>query len=231
MKEERVSRIEGLLEQAARAVSGGGLHPMEVLQAVEAAALGSVRDGAIANDFRVRLHPREYERLIPALPELRLAMEGLLDGLEARNGYRRAGERRIGFEGWSGATIGRPAVLARFVETENRAVSPGRGLTQRIERHRAVLLLGDGSRVKLTHTPFTIGRAAGNDLVLLSLAVSRQHAVIVAENGQFLIRDLDSRNGLVVDGVRVDEATLFPGRRVVLGDLEIGLEGDRGRND
>ncbi|MCC6419466.1 MAG: DUF3662 domain-containing protein [Gemmataceae bacterium] len=228
-----MSRIESLLEQAARAVSGGGLHPLEVLQAVEAAALESVRDGLVANDFRVRFHPRDYERLTPALPELRLAMESLLDGLEERHRYGRAGGRRVGFEGWSGAAFGRPTVLARFVETEHRApTSQTRGATKRIARHRgAVLVLGDGTRVRLTHTPFTIGRAAGNDLVLLSLAVSRQHAVIEADGERFLLRDLGSRNGLVVGGQRVEEAVLWPGQRMEIGDVQIALEDGRGRND
>ena len=35
MSDERVSRIERMLEQTARKVSGGGLHPLEILQRVQ----------------------------------------------------------------------------------------------------------------------------------------------------------------------------------------------------
>jgi pSer/pThr/pTyr-binding forkhead associated (FHA) protein len=108
---------------------------------------------------------------------------------------------------------------------EHRPVAVPRGATQRITRHRGVtLLLGDGTKVRLTHTPFSIGRGPGNDLVLVSFAVSREHARIISGPEGFVIEDLGSRNRLVVDGATVDRAVLEPGLAVRIGDIDLWLE-------
>lgn len=224
MSDERVPRLERILEKTARAVSGGGLHPAEVLQAVEAAVMASVRDGQVANDVRVSFNPADYERYRPAIPELRMEIEVLLEGLERRRNLARIGERMLSFESSTAAAEGRPAVTARFADTSHRALAPPRGATQRITRHRGVaLVLGDGTRVPLTHTPFTIGRGPGNDLVLLSLAVSRQHAVIVSEEGRFWLQDLGSRNRISVGGQSYGEVELLPGLPAMLGDVSLAI--------
>jgi hypothetical protein len=51
---------------------------------------------------------------------------------------------------------------------------------------------------------------------------SRRHAEIVREGAVFMIRDLDSRNGLHVNGVRVPQAPLRPGTLLRVGEW-VGL--------
>ena len=46
-----------------------------------------------------------------------------------------------------------------------------------------------------------IGRHQSNDVVVNDKKVSRQHAVIRYENGQFMLYDLQSTNGVGVNGV------------------------------
>ena len=86
------------------------------------------------------------------------------------------------------------------------------------------LVLDDGARAPLTHVPFVIGRGPGNDLVLASFAVSRRHAEVVDIGGRLVLRDLGSRNGIVVDGRRVNEVALVYGLRVTIGDVTFWLE-------
>ncbi len=49
----------------------------------------------------------------------------------------------------------------------------------------------------------TIGRGNGNDVALPSPAVSSEHARVVARDGQFWLEDLDSTNGVAVNGSKV----------------------------
>ncbi len=88
------------------------------------------------------------------------------------------------------------------------------------------LVLEDGTRVPLTHTPFVIGRGVGCDLVVPDLSISRRHAEIWSgEGGSFTIRDLDSRNGVFLDGERVKgECSLQPGGMFSLGNARFWLE-------
>jgi adenylate cyclase len=66
-----------------------------------------------------------------------------------------------------------------------------------------------------------LGRAPGNDLVLKSVRVSSHHAAIEARAGVWVVRDLGSRNGTFVNGVRVAEAALTEGDVLHVGDVRL----------
>lgn len=63
--------------------------------------------------------------------------------------------------------------------------------------------------IPITKSPLTIGRLADNDVVLPDSRISRHHAVIEQENGNYVIRDEDSRHGTYVDGERVEAARIL----------------------
>jgi len=65
-----------------------------------------------------------------------------------------------------------------------------------------------------------IGREA-SDLILEDQRVSRQHVALVIQNGQVLVRDLNSRNGLFVNGRRVLERQLKVGDKLTLGSHQL----------
>jgi hypothetical protein len=217
--------LERIFERTARALGGGGLHPMQVLSAVEEAASASIRDGVVANQVTISLHPADYRRYQAAFGDLRLEVDGLLDAIEQRAGATRIGDRIVRFARSAQVDEGQVAVTARFADTALRPAGQVPGVTRRIVRHRgAAIVLADGTRVTLTHTPFSIGRGPGNDLVLPSMAVSRQHARITHEGEGFVIEDLGSRNGVTSGGARMARMTLTPGVPVKVGDVEIRLE-------
>lgn len=66
--------------------------------------------------------------------------------------------------------------------------------------------------------PVQIGRDPGNDLVLRDPRVSRQHAEIVFDRGFFIIRDLGSSNGTIVNGQKVRVAPLTNNAELKLGN-------------
>lgn len=69
----------------------------------------------------------------------------------------------------------------------------------------------------------TIGRSRECDLVIRSSRVSRVHCRVTDRGDSWLIRDLDSRNGLWVDGERVASALLKVGDRFIVGDHSVRL--------
>jgi serine phosphatase RsbU (regulator of sigma subunit) len=85
----------------------------------------------------------------------------------------------------------------------------------------AVLLVrsptGAETRVLIGTLPFRIGRQGDNDLVLRDNRASRNHAEIVASQGHYAVRDLASRNGVWVNGARVESAALKVGDRIEFG--------------
>lgn len=220
------SRLERFLVNVARVASGSGLHPLALLQAVESEATRSTSDGQIANAYTIALAPSDAGAIGESIPQLRQAAMEMLD--DHRRQYRVdvVGPWSIDFTASSSVAPGSVHVESTFRLPSTgvrKADSRGTQVLTR-QRNRALVVEGSG-RIPLRHTPFTIGRSTECDLTLLDFAVSRQHAVIEqASNGQLLMRDLGSRNKLVVDGVPQDEVILDPGLRVMLGGTTLWLE-------
>ena len=67
-----------------------------------------------------------------------------------------------------------------------------------------------------------LGRAAECPISIEDALVSRNHAELVVSSTRVIIRDLDSRNGVRVNGVKITEPTeLRPNDRVRLGRDEL----------
>jgi hypothetical protein len=84
----------------------------------------------------------------------------------------------------------------------------------RLARGEKPLALGD----------FVIGRSEGCDLVLDDPVASRRHAVLHVMPSQVVLEDLGSRNGVLVNGVRMfDATTIAHGDRLLIGSTEMWL--------
>ena len=77
----------------------------------------------------------------------------------------------------------------------------------------------------------SIGKAPENDLVLSDDTVSRKHCELVREGSSVRVRDLESTNGVRVDGTRVKDAVLSPGAILKVGEVEIAVRPAEKRQD
>jgi phosphoserine phosphatase RsbU/P len=76
---------------------------------------------------------------------------------------------------------------------------------------------GQRTRTAIEALPFLIGRQPDNHLVLRDNRASRTQARIIAENGHYVLEDLDSRHGTWVNGERVARHILRSSDRIDLG--------------
>ena len=83
------------------------------------------------------------------------------------------------------------------------------------------LSLGNGVRLPLTHWEHIIGRGAACDVQLEYPSVSRQHAALIRENdGSWTVYDLNSKGGIKVNDLPVDEyAIVEDGDTVSFGGI------------
>src|SRR6185437_2888788 len=65
----------------------------------------------------------------------------------------------------------------------------------------------------------SIGRQSGNSVVLQSGRVSKRHCVLVASNGELVVRDQGSSNGTFVNGVLTKEKPVKSGDRISVGEF------------
>jgi len=81
-----------------------------------------------------------------------------------------------------------------------------------------------GKEVKLPAPKCLIGRGEGCHMRAQSDAVSRRHCVFVTSENEVVVRDLNSRNGTIVNGQRITEETvLLNGDTVRIGPLEFEI--------
>jgi serine phosphatase RsbU (regulator of sigma subunit) len=79
---------------------------------------------------------------------------------------------------------------------------------------------GEQRTINLDHSPFSIGRKVEKDLMISDPRVSRDHALIVSENGQFFLVDQGSKHGSFVNGQKVQRQALERNDRLEFGVRE-----------
>ena len=89
-------------------------------------------------------------------------------------------------------------------------------------RELALLSFG-GEQYTLPAHAVVIGRSKDCDIRLTDPNVSRRHAEIRPDGDGYVVVDLDSTNGIEVDGRRVKELTLADGDRFTLGTTEVSF--------
>jgi len=70
---------------------------------------------------------------------------------------------------------------------------------------------GGGDSIPLLKKSLLVGRRESCDVVLRFSNVSAHHCQLTVAGGYWYVRDLKSRNGIKVNGVRVNEKRLDPG--------------------
>jgi len=87
-------------------------------------------------------------------------------------------------------------------------------------RPRLLVIAGPSkdSTISLPDGEATIGRDPTNVVALIDPSVSRKHCLLRREDDRFQIKDLESRNGTLVNGELVKEQWLRHGDEIVTGD-------------
>jgi pSer/pThr/pTyr-binding forkhead associated (FHA) protein len=85
-----------------------------------------------------------------------------------------------------------------------------------------LLIQSDGGRevVHVLGRKTSVGRTPDNDLQIDAKYISRHHAVILAGPAHTIIEDLNSTNGVMVNGRRITRQALKEGDQVTIGRAE-----------
>jgi hypothetical protein len=95
-----------------------------------------------------------------------------------------------------------------------------------LEREVAVLSW-DGQQKRVDKRRVVLGRSRECDIQVEDPNVSRRHAELRQEGAAYWIVDLDSTNGIEVNGRRVKRAKLDPGDTVTVGSTDITFSTER----
>ncbi|QRK07549.1 Flp pilus assembly complex ATPase component TadA [Archangium violaceum] len=84
---------------------------------------------------------------------------------------------------------------------------------------------GGTEQIEFEQNEITIGRLAGNDIVLAKGNVSKYHSKIIAKDGKFIVVDMKSTNGTFVNGKKIaGPQVVKPSDQIFIGDYIINVE-------
>lgn len=77
------------------------------------------------------------------------------------------------------------------------------------------------SEFELTKARITIGRKPHNDIPIDNLAISGEHTAITQVNNEFIVEDMGSTNGTLVNDLPITKHTLHHGDEIEIGKYRI----------
>lgn len=87
-----------------------------------------------------------------------------------------------------------------------------------------LVALDEGPDIMLDRAMLVIGRHPTCDARLDSIRVSRRHCCMTQDNGELVVRDLGSTNGIRINGQRVEMGRLRPGDELSIAHFRFRLD-------
>src|SRR3954453_302669 len=87
-----------------------------------------------------------------------------------------------------------------------------------------LVALDEGPDIPLDRAMVVVGRHPQCDARLDSLRISRHHCCMTTDQGEVVVRDLGSTNGIRVNGQRVEMGRLRPGDELSIAHIRFRLE-------
>jgi ABC-type multidrug transport system ATPase subunit/pSer/pThr/pTyr-binding forkhead associated (FHA) protein len=172
-------------------------------------------NGTLVNEQRIAAPTPLYDN-----DEIRLGIGGPVlrfvgSGRTAPSGSSLPGQRSIAVSQLSAAQLSEQAISSRTMVLQAGAgVSAHRGRNSSEPQLLMSLAFGDKSEL-------TIGRDDRNDIKLDGLQISNRHARLVRNAAGVVIEDLNSTNGVYVNGNRVSRQAISATDRVQIGSFLI----------
>jgi hypothetical protein len=223
-------RLERVIEGAFAKAFRTGLQPVElatrILREMETNKTVGVEEVWVPNRFVFRLSEQDRERFEQAERSLRRELEQVVrDGAQQR-GWSLMGPAEVTFE--TDPSVGQgeyvcEAVLAEGPPTAGSMPVQSAPAARRPRTSASdprLILIQNGRPARsfpLAKERVIIGRLGESDIVLADPGVSRRHAEVRAEDGQFVIADLGSTNGTMVNESTIGERVLQEGDRITVG--------------
>ncbi len=235
------NRLEQLVSGAFARVFRSAVQPVEIAAALQrevdnSAQILSRKRRLVPNSFHVELSAADHERLAPYGSTMADELIDMLREHADEQSYVFTGPVSIAFDQTEDLSTGRFRVRSAAMAKVSSASEAG--VSDTSVRRASVVLEVNGVRHPLEPPGLVVGRGDDADLRINDPGISRRHADIRVSPGQeapkVTVVDLGSTNGILVNGSRVDHATLADGATVKIGNTSLTvryLTSNEGRPD
>jgi hypothetical protein len=247
MNQDRFSRLEERIEQLVEGsfarLFKDRLQPREVAVRLARAVednIHELEDGSLLapNLFVVCLHADDFNGLAQDIPDVAQHLSDAVTEFANRTGLRLRSTPVV--ELCQNETVTPRHVLITASHDEpahSTQVMPQMTPTPPpVPHYRPQLVIQGRDAIPLNRSVMNIGRKRENHIVIDDPRVSRSHAQIRLRFGRYVLYDLGSKAGTLVNGQRVTETILQPGDVISLaGVMMVYMEDDNlahsGHND
>jgi hypothetical protein len=199
----------------------------------------------VPNEYTIYLSPGDREQFASYEESLKVELQEYLMEHARRESYALLSSPRVLLETDDDLELGEFGIATRMAQPKGAAAArepaPAAGATMiykpkpaetgqpteavtagELGMEREVVTLSlDGTRHEITKRRVVLGRGKDADIQVTDPNVSRRHAEVVQEGAAYWVVDLDSTNGIEVNGQRTRRAKLQPGDTVKLGSTEV----------
>lgn len=202
--------------------------------------LVSVSRVYVPNEYAVYLAPADHEQFASYEDSLRSELQEYLAQHARREDYALLTRPRVRFHSDDDLDVGVFGIATRMVEPAvggdgqpQQAAEPGETMIYRPEPEPQpeptapavpsgpASLAVNGTNHELGKERMVLGRSQECDIRVSDANVSRRHAEIRREGDGYWVVDLDSTNGVAVNGSRVKRSRLSPGDRITVGSTDL----------
>jgi hypothetical protein len=210
-------RLGGLVEGFFATTFRSGLQPVELakrlMREMDTNKTVGVREVWAPNRYVFTLSEVDGQRFEQAENALITELKQVVRDAASERGWGLVGPPEVEFEVDDELGKGRFHCTASFVEGEEE-LAPQPSVGER----GSLVNLDDGRSYTLAKPSVTIGRLPECDVVLDDPGTSRQHARIRRTDAGFVLTDLGSTNGTLVNDEPIQEHVLENGDRVTIGE-------------
>jgi hypothetical protein len=239
------TKIAGLVEGAFGRAFRSELRPVEIARKLaremEEHKAISVSRVYVPNEYAVYVSPEDRERFVDYEDALVKELEGYLLEHARLEKLALLSRPQVVFHTDDRLSLGEFGIQARLVKpaADDRAEpeqgQAGHTMIYSADRLRRpagppprtakALVVSEGRRLVVARSGAVIGRSRDCDIVLGDSNVSRRHAEVRPTEDGWTIVDLDSTNGVTVNGRRIrGSAPLRGGERIELGTSKVRFE-------
>jgi Protein of unknown function (DUF3662)/FHA domain len=240
-------KIEGLFEGVFGRAFRTHVQPVELarklVKEMEDHKVVSVSRVYVPNEYTVYLAPDDREQFATYEPSLVAELQDYIAENARRENYALLTPPRVLITSDEDLGMGEFGIATRMVQPEGRREQPtpvpetpvAQTMVYRpkpdptetaspeevgVERE-VVALSMNGVRHDIGQRTTSLGRSRDCEIQVPDPNVSRRHAELVQEGSAYWIVDLDSTNGIEVNGRRQKRAKLADGDRITLGSTEL----------
>lgn len=229
-------RLQDLIEGSLSRLAGGKISPAVVANRLTA----GMTDGLMWDDegksyapdqFAITMHPRDVEAIIDQAPDLQVDLARAILETARESGFVLPNEPNVTLAAdptlkrWELRVVawhsGNPL---EFTQAAGKAEVP----TGERVPHGAYLILRGQRHFPLDRPLVNVGRRLDNQLILDDPHVSRTHAQIRVREGRFVVFDLGSTGGTIINGHRIHQHVLRPGDVITIAGVSMVYGEDPG---